>query len=259
MALQYVALGSSYAAGPGLGDRVRTRPRQGGQTRHNYPHLVAARLVAELIDVTSSGATTLDLLETSQFGQRPQVEALTPSTGLVTITAGGNDVGYIPGVSMATLPSLVRRLPRLRAVADATLDPQGFDDRLAEVGPRLVRLVQEVHRRSPEARVLLVDYLTLLPPEPMSAMRGLSADEQRLLRSVGDRLAAATAEATTRSDAELVTASRASLDHHAWSADPWTTSAAALAPWREGAPFHPNRTGMRVVADLVVDAIMSGR
>ncbi len=259
MSPEYVALGSSYAAGPGLGDQVRTRPRQARQSRRNYAHLVSARLATTLTDVTSSGATTRDLLETSQFGQRPQVEALTPSTGLVTITAGGNDVGYIPGMMMATLPSLVRRLPRLRGLADATLDLHGFDDRLARVGPLLVRLVEEVHRRSPEARVLLVDYLTLLPPEPTSSVRGLSADEQRLLRCVGDRLVAATAEAATRSGAELVTASRASLDHHAWSAEPWTTSLAAIAPWREGAPFHPNRIGMRVVADLVVDAVTSGR
>ena len=50
-------------------------------------------------------------------------------------------------------------------------------------------------------------------------------------------------------------AADASRDHHAWSADPWTTK-----PTRYGLPLpgrpvpaHPNAAGMRAVADLVAD------
>ncbi|MGB2922094.1 MAG: SGNH/GDSL hydrolase family protein, partial [Mycobacterium sp.] len=45
----------------------------------------------------------------------------------------------------------------------------------------------------------------------------------------------------------------ASRDHHAWSAQPWTTRFGWPVP-RRPAPLHPNADGMRAVADMVVAA-----
>src|SRR5438067_9178958 len=58
-----VALGSSFAAGPGI------RPiadRAAGRSERNYAHLLAERLGAGLTDLTVSGATTATILEQSQ-------------------------------------------------------------------------------------------------------------------------------------------------------------------------------------------------
>src|SRR5580704_15809927 len=88
---KYVALGSSYAAGPGipaLSGGVCTR------SSHNYPNLVAARLKLSLVDVSCSGATTSNVLTTSQGTNPPQISAVTSDTSLVTFTVGGNDIGY---------------------------------------------------------------------------------------------------------------------------------------------------------------------
>jgi lysophospholipase L1-like esterase len=88
---KYVALGSSYAAGPGI-------PTQSGgvctRSSHNYANLVAAKLKLSLVDVSCSGATTANVLTTSQDTNSPQIHAVTSDTSLVTFTVGGNDIGY---------------------------------------------------------------------------------------------------------------------------------------------------------------------
>jgi hypothetical protein len=67
---RYVAMGGSFAAGPGLPSRVPGSPRRAGRPTGNYAHLVASELGLDLHDVTFSGATTSDLLGPSAFGDR---------------------------------------------------------------------------------------------------------------------------------------------------------------------------------------------
>ena len=110
---RYVALGSSMAAGPGIRPRAAGAPFAAGRSARNYPHLVAERLSLDLVDVTFSGATTAHVLADRQRGVPPQVAALDGSEALVTITIGGNDVGYIPLLMAASLPRIARRLPVL--------------------------------------------------------------------------------------------------------------------------------------------------
>ena len=95
----------------------RGAPFCAGRSARNYPHLVAERLGLELVDVTYSGATTAHVLADSQPGAPPQIEALDGSEDLVTITIGGNDVGYVPLLFAAGLPRFTRSLPLLGAPA----------------------------------------------------------------------------------------------------------------------------------------------
>jgi len=101
---RYVALGSSMAAGPGISPRADGSPYLAGRSARNYPHLVAARLGLDLVDVTYSGATAAHVLTASQNGARPQIDALDGSEALVTVTIGGNDVGYVPFLYAAGIP-----------------------------------------------------------------------------------------------------------------------------------------------------------
>jgi len=90
--LHYVALGDSYSAGPLDG------PTTGNllclQSSASYPYDTASYLGASLNDVSCSGAASADLTTMSQYpGVSPQVDALSSSTQLVTLTDGGNDNG----------------------------------------------------------------------------------------------------------------------------------------------------------------------
>lgn len=89
--LDYVALGDSAAAGPLI-------PNQDPalwclRSDRNYPQVTATLLGAKLTDVTCSGAVTDDLTGRRVGVLAPQFDALKPSTDLVTVTIGANDVG----------------------------------------------------------------------------------------------------------------------------------------------------------------------
>ena len=247
---RYVALGSSMAAGPGILPRAKGAPFFAGRSARNYPHLVADDLGLDLVDVTYSGATTDNVLTDPQPGAPAQIEAINGTEDLVTVTIGGNDVGYVPLLFAAGLPGFVRAVPLLGDRLTGQLDPAERDRALAAIADTLIRVGQTLRERAPEARVLFVDYLTLLPSDGTPAPPFSDADLATGLHVAGE-LARATAEAAAATGCELVRAAEHSIDHHAWSADPWTTRFGLPLPWRP-APLHPNAAGMRAVADLVV-------
>ena len=242
---RYVALGSSMAAGPGIRPTAPGAPFGSGRSARNYAHLLAERLSLDLVDVTFSGATTANVLTERQRSAPPQIEALNGSEEVVTITIGGNDVGYVPLLMGASLPRLARRLPAVREL----LDRDARLEALAGIGDALRAVGTAVRQRAPRALVLFVDYLTLLPPAGLTAAP-LSAEHAELGRLVAARLEQATAEAARATGCGVVRAGLASYGHHGWSTDPWAAAAGWPLPWRP-APFHPNAAGMRAVADLI--------
>jgi lysophospholipase L1-like esterase len=254
---RYVALGSSMAAGPGIQPRAAGAPRWSGRSARNYAHLVAGRLNLEpgvdFVDVTFSGATTAHVLTDHQHGRPPQITALDGTEGLVTVTIGGNDVGYVPLLMAASLPRAARCLPLLGGRISELLDRDTRDRALAAVFDSLCAVGHALQRRAPDARIFFVDYLTILPSADAPAPP-LSEGDADLGRHVAATLERLTADAAAATGCEVVRAAAASRQHHAWSAEPWTTT-----PTRYGlpllgrpAPLHPNGPGMRAVADLVV-------
>ncbi|MGZ8801159.1 MAG: SGNH/GDSL hydrolase family protein [Mycobacterium sp.] len=251
-AKRYVALGSSMAAGPGIRPRVPGSPRAAGRSARNYPHLVAAALGLDLVDVTYSGATTAHVLHESQRSAPPQVDALDGTETLVTVTIGGNDAGYVPMLFAAGLPRPSRSVPVLGAKLRELLDPSARDRALVAVGESLVQVGRTLRRCAPQATILFVDYLTLLPPSgtPAPPLRDTDAALGRRIAATLERL---TAQAAATTGCGVVRAAQTSRDHHAWSAQPWTTRFGWPVP-RRPAPLHPNAEGMRAVADMVVAA-----
>jgi lysophospholipase L1-like esterase len=253
---RYVALGSSMAAGPGIRPGAAGAPRLAGRSARNYAHLVAQRLSLDLVDVTFSGATTAHLLSDRQYGAPPQLSALDGSESVVTVTIGGNDVGYVPLLMAASLPGWARRLPLLGGRIAGLLDRDARDKALADVFGALCAVGNEVRRRAPGARVFFVDYLTLLPPEGAPA-QPLSDADADLGRHVAGTLERLTSDAAADTGCEVIHAAAASRDHHAWSAQPWTTMPGKVVVPLPGrpAPLHPNAAGMRAVAELITAAL----
>ena len=253
---RYVALGSSMAAGPGISPRADGAPWPAGRSARNYPHLVASRLGLELIDVTYSGATTAHVLHDKQFGAPPQIDALDGSEKLVTMTIGGNDIGYVPFLTAACLPELARWIPLLGCRIRDMRDRGARERALDGIAASLSEVGATVRQRAPRARVVFVDYLTLLPPDGQKAPP-LSRTDADLGRHLADTLEQHTATAAADTGCELVKAGEASREHHAWSTDPWTTRFGLPWPGRP-APLHPNVAGMQAVAELVTAQLDGG-
>jgi lysophospholipase L1-like esterase len=253
---QYVAMGSSFGAGPGLTPRAPGSPRRAGRSAGNYAHLVARALALDQRDVTYSGATTDDILQPSARGQAAQLNAVTLATRLVTLTGGGNDVGYLPRLTLASLPGPLHALPKVRARIAGFGDPAATDERFAGLGRNLQAIARGVRDRAPACRVLFVDYLTILPPEGGHPGPPPPPGIADWGRAIAARLAATTRAAAEAAGVEYVAASAISADHHAWSAAPWTRR--FHLSLRGGAPYHPNADGMAAVAGLVLTTLETG-
>ncbi|MGH3334537.1 MAG: GDSL-type esterase/lipase family protein, partial [Nocardioides sp.] len=114
-AVDYVALGDSFSAGPLVPD-ARSDPPGCFRSTNNYPAYLAGYLdVRTYRDVTCSGARARDLQRPQRmaFGQTapPQLDALSADTDLVTVGIGGNDFGLF-GSIVGTCDVLRDRDPR---------------------------------------------------------------------------------------------------------------------------------------------------
>jgi lysophospholipase L1-like esterase len=258
----YVALGSSFAAGPGIEPIVDVGA---ARSSRNYAHQVAEALSLRLVDVTCSGATTQDILSARQRTRAgsvpPQIDAVTADARLVTVTVGGNDLGYIGSLVRGSMLSVV--LPRImpRPLADRLRDRVDYGSvlRSAEVADSLVDVVDAVRTRAPRARVVLVDYLTVLGTDAHSTadMPLRQADVDRVTATAAG-LAAAFARAAQVSGADLVLASAAGAGHGVGSAQPWV-SGFRFRQLRRSAPYHPTLAGMTAVADLLLALLRDQR
>ncbi|RAY15326.1 SGNH/GDSL hydrolase family protein [Actinomadura craniellae] len=251
---EYVAMGDSFTAGPLIPEQ-RGAPVGCLRSSGNYPSLVARELrVGRLVDVSCSGARTSHMTQPQSvlFGRnRPQLDALGPGTSLVTVGIGGNDVGFSDlAVGCGVLS--------LRNPAGAPCAAQygaGLEQRVTQTAPKVAAVLGEIRRRAPRARVLVVGYLRLLPPERgcwpfVPVARGDVPYLEGLHRSL-NRMLAEQARA-----------------HGAGFVDVYTDGkgrdmcAPAGQRWVEGillnsraAPIHPNARGMQAVATRVTTAV----
>jgi lysophospholipase L1-like esterase len=253
---KYVALGSSFAAGPGIPDQIPGTEDGCRRSTNNYPHQVAARIGLTLTDATCSGATTGNIVTSGQHGQPAQIESVTTDTNLVTITIGGNDVSYLDilvALSCRNDPTVIP--PQERERRCAPVGGRNIEQSTLTIQDKIVNVVKAVRKRASRVQVVLVNYVTILPPTGTTTCDGvpLTAAEVTVGRLLAERLVGATARAAELTGATLVDAATASADHHACAAEPW------VLRFTPQAAYHPNLAGMTAVADLVTAAVRNGR
>jgi lysophospholipase L1-like esterase len=253
----YVALGDSYAAGPLTGQLIGNPPGCLRSDR-NYAHVAADRLAAATFrDVTCSGATTADLVnpQTVLDGVNPpQVDALAASTTLVTLTIGGNDVGFSEVLERCA--SLVPTgSPCKTYFSGGGVDT--LAGRIAAAAPRVAAALGAVRGRAPEARILLVGYPDLLPASggcwPIVPITDTDADYLRASEIALNAMLAAQAGAA---GVQYVDTYARSVGHDMCQASDvrWIEP---LFPTSPALPFHPNAKGEAQMADAVLAAVRS--
>jgi lysophospholipase L1-like esterase len=246
--LSYVAMGSSFAAGPGITPVESTSPAGCARSQNNYANMVARDIGANLTDATCSGATTGNVLTDDQDGAPPQVDAVGSGTQLVTVTIGGNDIDYLGSLDTYSCQDG-------GGTNCGTVDTGGIASTLTVLTQRLENVVTAVHSRAPQARVLMVDYFTILPASGACTGVPMTADHLSYERSLATSLAQDTATAANATGATLVDLAAASAAHNSCGAVPWVNTY-DVAPGLS--QYHPNITGMTGAATLVEQALAAG-
>ena len=247
---EYVALGSSFAAGAGLGELQEGSPLMCARSVNGYPQRLARKLNLSIVDMACGGAMTKHLLHGGQFFQGPQVRVIGPQTKLVTITVGGNDVGY--GRDLGMLASRNTGSAFGWFAWQFWSGPAKLEERdFPQLRRQMTRLVQAIRKRAPRAQIVVATYPTLLPPSGTCATLALSEAEADMMRTVGDRLAAATEAAAQKSGAIFVDMHAVGSEHSSCSREPWVTG------WTNGgiAPFHPTAKGAEATANAIAKAL----
>jgi hypothetical protein len=267
---QYVALGSSFAAGPGIPTTIDPGCIRSDS---NYPHLVAGSRALNLTDVTCSGATINNVVDTPQQTQAgpkpPQVAAVNADTDLVTITVGGNDAFYLSTLNAqscandpAPMNNAVAPLPeplktQIRASFCTLPNLAAVQAALDGMEAELIAMINTARSASPNARILLVDYATILPQngQPCAGLP-LTKDQIKSGLKIAQALQLATKHAAQQAGAELVEWSKATRGHDVCSQDPW------MFKWQDTrfaptpvAPYHPTLAGMQSAASLIASQI----
>lgn len=256
---RYVALGDSYAAGP-LVPIPTGEPAGCLRSDHNYPSVVAQSLgVAEFRDVSCSAATTENITgpQSVPLGTNPpQLDALTADTQLVTISIGGNDVGFGDIVTECSTRSPTQ--PTGSACKDH-YTAGGTDElaqRIDEAAPEIAAVLDAIDERSPEAQVLLVGYPAILPDEGPGCFPVVpfSPGDVEYLRGVEKALNAMLADQASAAGMDFVDTYTPSIGHDACQL-PGTKWVEGLVPTSPAAPVHPNAQGMKAIGGIVADAV----
>lgn len=243
---RYVAMGSSYAAGPGIPKAADDDARCARST-NNYAHQFARKRELTLVDVSCSGATTRDILTASSKAPA-QIDAVTADTSLVTVTIGGNDVGFVTLLGSASCRRLGvgKQAPGGKCPEAPSVTERTWQD----LATSMRRIADEVRARAPAARLVFVDYPVVLPRTGRCAATPMSVAEAAAARARAARLAALTATIARATNATLLSASSLSRGHDACSATPWIHGFPRPGQARF-VPYHPNREGMTAVAEAL--------
>ena len=243
-AADYVALGDSYSAGPGIQPADTEQP-QCFRSDANWPNLLADAEGLDLADVTCSGATTQSAIDGSGDAVPSQLDALRADTSLVTVGIGGNDGGLFT--------SLIQSCATTAATCQQYVDQQApgvLRAITADVGDLLDRIAEI----SPDARVELVGYLRLAPETGTCQLLGVPAEAADDARRIEQGLEDALTAAADTADVPFVSMREASTGHDVCAGDDAWVNGAQVADG-DGIVFHPRAVGMQAVADEVAQTL----
>lgn len=277
---EYVSLGDSWTADVVILG-LAGQPTKNGvpfdcfQATNNYPKQVAKALKVPTFRDASCGSATTDDFAAPQTGlpmggtNPPQFDRLSPTTDLVTVGIGGNDAGVASAAigCINLLPALrvqgVSILPApLGGSCKAKLTAGGVDtigEAIVRSEDKVVNALQEIHRISPNARVLLVNYLAAVPPKHCFPYVPILPEDMPYLYEKFNELNAMVARAAARGGAELVDTYTPTLGHDVCKG-PFKRYVEAVIPVSlngpaVAVPAHPNSAGANAQARIVLEAI----
>jgi lysophospholipase L1-like esterase len=253
-AANYAALGDSYAAGPLIPNPVL--PLGCLKSDRNYPHRAAPGIGLTLRDATCSGAKTGDMFNPQGVDpdgpNPPQLGAVDSTTSVVSLTIGGNDIGFSE-VAQSCITVNPFSHPCLDKYNSGGVDQ--LKARIEATAPKVAAVLQGIKSRAPSARIFVVNYPAIFPETGYGCwpQMPLGFTDVPYLRSTEQRLNSMLATQAAAAGATLVNWYGASIGHDACkgSSTRWVEP---LVPGNAAAPIHPNAAGMQGGANALLAA-----
>ncbi|WP_290859452.1 SGNH/GDSL hydrolase family protein [Hamadaea sp.] len=140
--VRYVALGDSYSSGVGAGSYTAESGSCQRSTNAYSALWAAANAPASYVSVACSGATTSTVASS-------QLSALSSTTTLVSITIGGNDMGF----------STIMRTCALYGTTECVASVQAAEDKAnSTLNGLLTTLYGKIRAKAPNAKVVVLSY-----------------------------------------------------------------------------------------------------
>jgi hypothetical protein len=218
----YVALGDSYSSGVGSGSYLSSSGDCKRSTKA-YPYLWnAAHSPASFTFAACSGARTGDVLAN-------QLGGLNSTTGLVTISIGGNDAGFADVMTTCVTSSdstCVDRINTARAYVDSTLPG------------KLDTVYSAISANAPNAKVVVLGYPRFY--RLGTTCLGLSETKRSAINSAADYLDTAVAKRAAAHGFTFGDVRTAFTGHEICSGSSWLHS----VNWLDiGESYHPTASG----------------
>jgi lysophospholipase L1-like esterase len=218
----YVALGDSYSSGVGAGNYT-SESGDCKRSTNAYPYLWRnANAPSSFKFVACSGATT-GSVSSGQLG------ALSSSTTLVSVTAGGNDVGFADVMQTCVLQSEATCVSRVNtAISQVQTTLPG----------RLDSLYVGIRSRAPQARVVVLGYPRFYKLSG-TCIAGLTETERAAINNASDVLNGVLAKRAANAGFTYSSVVDEFTGHELCSGDSWLHS----VTFPTGNSYHPKTIG----------------
>ncbi|MEU4116889.1 SGNH/GDSL hydrolase family protein [Kitasatospora sp. NPDC028055] len=281
--LEWVALGDSYTAGviQATGDEFET-PRDGcARTTGSYPEVIRRDLgpLVDLRNVSCSGATTGSVYATelSPLGRPlppygtdpdapfppvpPQIDAVSQSTGLITVGVGGNDLGFAQ--ILEDCVTLGAGTGNTGTPCKDKYDTQ-LPGRLNQLRSGYDQMLTALHAKAPSAKVVTVGYPHLVPEDanrcrygdPLQFATFTTGDLAWARAAILEPLNAVIQQETAAHRDSFVDLYPGSAGHSVCDDDRWLDGLLTSILPLEYALVHPNAKGQAFAAARVETVVL---
>jgi len=251
--VKYVSLGSSFAAGPGVKDVADNSPDNCWQSDQNYARKLSQRLNLHLIDASCIGAKLSDIA--SPISIYSQMENIQSDTGLVTLLAGGNDLGYLARLMTASCENLLKQGKVHKTIP--CLEMPEFPDIVdyENTEYHLNIITNAIIEKAPDAVIVLIDYATVLPLTPLCDLTPMDTEYAIESNYIKGQLEDMLERVSTRNGTLLIKASEITRYHNVCSEEPWIRDYKSAEWGMTTLPYHPTYEYMLAITDALEDVL----
>jgi hypothetical protein len=216
----YVALGDSYSSGVGTGSYTLDSTCK--RSVYAYPYLFTQKhSMGSFSFVACSGAKTTDVIA-------KQLSALSTTTNLVTMTIGGNDIGFASLIQQCTLSDCTSALVNTTSTLGTTL------------APALDTAFYDVRHAAPNATVIVLGYPHVFSTSLCLGTLGITATEEKDANALSDAMDGVLSTYAAKYGFSYKSAIVPFTGHAVCSSSPWVNG---LNLFNTGESYHPTKAG----------------